>query len=152
MLAHYPPYPRWHTTHANTLPTPPKLPTQPHHPCYHAIHAGTNSTPYLKLFSNAYQIVTGNFLKENLSSKNLPIKNSLPDNKVHEEILLVRNLPYEICSYTCWTFYLYPFILPKCAFIKRRVKKLNSSVLVSKITVLMNLPCDLPIWLYVRNK
>ena len=71
---------------------------QPHQPCEHAIHATTNSKPYLKLFSNAYEIVTENFLKENLSSKSLPVENLLPDNNVHEEILFVRNLPLEVCS------------------------------------------------------
>ena len=44
------------------------------------------------------------------------------------------------------------FILPKCAFSKKRVKKLNSSALVSIFTVLMNPPCDLSVWLYIRNK
>ena len=36
-------------------------------------------------------------------------------------------------------------ILPKCSFSKKRVQKFNSSVLVSNFTVLMNLPCGLPV-------
>ena len=111
-LAHYPPYPHWHTTHANTLPTPPTLPTQSHHPCQHATHAGTNSRPYLKLFSNAYQIVTENFLKENLSSKNLPIENLLLDNKVHEEICPYQTYPQKFAATLAELFYLYPIHHP----------------------------------------
>ena len=105
-LAHYPPYPRWHTTHANKLPTPHTLPTQPHHPCQHVTHAGTISRPYLKFF--CHQIVTEHFLKENLSSKNLPIENLLPDNKVHEEIYQYETYSRKFAPTLTELFYLYP--------------------------------------------
>ena len=142
-LAHYPPYPRWYTTHAthvNTLPTPPTLAW---HPRNLTAHAGTNCTPYLKLFSNVYQIVTDNFLKENLSSRNLPIENLPPDNNVHEEISPYVTYPQKFAPKLAELFISTLSILPKCAFSKNRAKKFNSSVLVSNFTVLMNLACNL---------
>ena len=153
-LVHHPTYPYRHATpatHANTLPSPTTPPPLSHHPLNLATHPGMNSTPFLQLFSNVYQTVTENFLKETLSSRNLSIKNLGLDNNVHEEISPCETYLQKFAPTFAELFNSTLSILPKCAFSKKRVKKFNSSVLVSNFTVSVNLTCDLPLSLHLRN-
>ena len=58
-------------------------------------------------------MVTKNLLKENLSSRNLPIENLLPDIKVHEEISPNETYPQKFAPPLAEVFISTLSILPK---------------------------------------